>query len=66
MNKIETIEQAISEIGLTNLANLLSDQTGKEFSTQQVQNWRTRGVPYKWQDAFNKATDIPKDSMRKN
>jgi len=54
----------IQEFGLTNLAQALTLATGSNFTAQQINHWRRRGVPYKWQDIFTELSGIPKYKLK--
>lgn len=54
----------IEEFGLTNLAHALSEATGSKFSAQQINHWRQRGIPYRWQDIFTELSGIPKHKLK--
>jgi len=58
------VKAFINETGLTNLAIRLSEKTGNTFSAQQLNHWKRRGVPYKWQDTFTELSGIPKDMLK--
>lgn len=62
--KIKNLNDVISIHGLTKIANAMSDKTGESFLPQHIHNWRTRGVPYKWQDDFKSIYKIEKSGMR--
>lgn len=64
MKKITCLENIIKQFGLSKSADLLSQETGKYFSAQQINNWRKRGIPYRWQDAVSDVFQIPKSEMR--
>ena len=54
----------IDGFGLTNLANRLEQETGKSFTPQQINHWKKRGVPYRWQDIFSSLSGIPKSRLK--
>lgn len=64
MNQIKTLEKAIEKIGLSNIARMLTDKNGRTFTPQQVNNWRKRGVPYRWADSFAEITGAKKSELR--
>jgi hypothetical protein len=64
MNQIETLEKAIKKIGLSNIARTLTEKNGRVFTPQQVNNWRKRGVPYKWSDTFAEIAGVNKKELR--
>jgi hypothetical protein len=60
------VKEFIVKNGLTNLAAQLSDSTGEKFSAQQINHWKTRGVPYRWLDIVAKISCLPKEKLRAN
>ena len=61
---IEAVEKAIDKIGLSNIARIMTKKKGQVFSPQVINNWRHRGVPYKWLDLFAKITGAKKSELR--
>ena len=58
------IKEYIIANGLTELAVTLGIETGERFSAQQINHWKTRGVPYRWLDIVAKVSQLPKERLR--
>lgn len=57
------VSDFIDGFGLTNLAKKLEQETGNSFTPQQINHWKKRGVPYRWQDAISLLSGIPKSLL---
>lgn len=64
MERSSSFREFISDYGLSNLARTLQELTGEQFTAQQINHWRTRGVPYRWHDAIIEISNLPKSELR--
>jgi len=63
MNDFTKFHDVLKSVGVTELAKQMADSTGKNFTAQQITNWRNRGVPYRWQDAFSDVSGLARSDM---
>jgi len=61
--KVCVVRAYIAEVGQTALARKMSASTGMKFTAQQINHWKNRGIPYRWQDAFCELSGIPKSQL---
>jgi hypothetical protein len=64
MGSSKDFKNHLAEQGLTHLAARLSAETGYKFSAQQLNHWKTRGVPYRWVDIVSQISELPKETLR--